>query len=428
MRFRSVVATLALVLASAEVCAQDLYKLEASDRIELWTSVDENLRRTVTIGPDGWLSLPLVGHLRAAGLTAPELERAIQIRLRKYYKEEPDLTVMLLSGTERSQSIYVTGAVATPGSYPFRSGLLVVHSLSMAGGLLRGSAPLSEEERRITVTGEIDRLNIRMSALSAQVTRISSELEGAAYIPTASLSLADVGREQTILQARLNEEAGRKNAHSETIALRRQVIASLQEQRKTLEHRIALAEDRRLAISKLVSKGFANEAQLLELEGDIAELTGQRHELETEMASAELDVAEELARFRAGLAEREARLALELRDAERERDAVRSSLADNRKILDVLASGTATALAEEQQPLTISIVRIVGGRPVEIEASELSAIEPGDLVRVGRSATKVGPQPAGCPAEPGRQSDCVVLPAPSAATQPETSDDQRSPT
>lgn len=416
MRFRSVVAALAIALASVEASAQEFYKLEAGDRIELWTSVDENLRRTVTIGPDGMVSIPLVGHVRAAGMSAPELERTIQFRLRKFYNEEPDLTVMLQPGSEQTQSIYVTGEVATPGAYPFRPGLLVAHSLSMAGGLLRGAAPLSEEEREITVSGDIDRLNIRMSALSAQVARISAELEGLASISAPDLSPSDIAREQTILEARLEDEAGRKDAHNETIALRREVIASLHERRKTLEQRIALAEDRRVAISKLVTKGFANEAQLLELEGDIAELTGQRHELETEMTSAELDVAEEMARFRAGSAEREARLALELRDAERERDAVRSSLADTRKLLSVIRSGTSSAHAEGQPPLTISIVRMKGNQPIEIEASELTTIEPGDLVRVGRGTSFDQPLPAS-PAPP----------PPSSTTQPETHDDQRSP-
>lgn len=429
MRVQSILAALTVLFSFVGAQGQEFYRLEANDQIELWTPVDQSLRRTVTIGPDGRLSLPLVGHLQAAGFTVQELESVIQSRLSKYFKETPELTVMLLPGAERAQTIYVTGEVATPGSYPFRPGLLVLHGVSMAGGFGRGPAPTSDEERQVTVRGEIARLTHRTLALSAQVARILAEVEGKPVISSDPQSAEDIKREQAILDMRRVQQASESKAHEENLALRRQITTSLREQIRTLEHRIQLADGRHSAIAKLVSKGFANEAQLLELEGDIAELRGRGHELATEVASAELDIAAEIERFRTAEAERNAVLALELREAQREQSAVRSTLDDNQKILRLLSSGSGAIAADELPPLTISIVRTVNGRPVEFEASQLTAVQPGDLVRVARAPhAPVPPSGRICPDGPNGLGGCVVSPDPAASNQRGTSHDQRSPT
>lgn len=423
MRGRSGIAALAMLLAVCGAQAQDNYRLEATDRFELWTPVDESLRRTVSIGPDGWISLPLVGHMQAAGLTASELEAAIRERLKRYYKEEPDLTVMLLSEPERPQTIYVTGDVATPGAYPFRPGLLVAHGLTMAGGLQRSAGAGSDEERLISLRGDIDRQRSRLSGVSAQVVRISAEIDNATTIAPEGLMPEDVKREQVILNARLADRAGRKQAHDKRIELRQKILSEQRDQLAALDRQIALAQRRLDAISKLTAKGFANEAQLLELQGNIAEFEGNRNELQTDISSAELDIADEISRYQTELAERRAQLMLERRDSERERDAARSTLADTRKIFETIDAGGAVVQAEEPQPLTISVVRTVNGKPVEYVASELSQIQPGDLVRVGR-----GTLPASMPRlEDCGGTGCATPAAPAESSQSEAGNDQRSP-
>lgn len=410
MRIKSLIAGFCVLASSSLAQAQELYRLEAGDQVELWTSVDASMRRTVTVGPDGWLSLPLAGHLQGAGLTLPELEQAIEERLRKYFKEEPDLTVMLLPGAERSQTIYVSGDVATPGAYPFRPGLLVAHSLSMAGGQRRGAAAASDEEREVTVRGEIGRTKARISALSAQKARIESERDDASEIKQDGAAARDIEREQAIMQVRLSDKADKLKAHQETLALRRRAITSLQGQAGALELRIKLSQERLSAVSRLVTKGFANEAQQIEGESDIAELQASRHELQTQIVNAELDVAAEIARFREVSSERLAQLTVDLRDTQRELDSARSGLSDSERILGLLVNGAPDAGDDETGPPSISIVRLVNGQAVEIDAYELTEIKAGDLVRVGR------------PAPVGQAPDTD----PAATSERGTVDDQRS--
>ncbi len=382
MRFGYSLLGLMLILWTTSVWAQENYRLEPHDQIEVWTSVEPSLRRTATIGPDGWLSLPLAGHLKAAGLTAPELEKELEKKLQGFFKEPLELTVMLQPIAERTQTIYVTGEVATPGSYPFRPGILVLHGVSLAGGLYRSTLTTADEDREIEVGGEVKRQRELVSALTARVARISAEMNGSDFVVDDTVSEEDAARERRILEARRSDHSARVKANEEAVALRRRAADSLREQVATLDRRIEISQQRFEAVSKLVKQGFANEAQQLELEGTITELRGTQHELQRDIATADLELAAELSTFTALEGERSTQLTVELRDAQAELQALRSSLSDNQRILRLYSASSAAAAEAPQRSVVYSIVRTVNGQPVQIEASEMTAIEPGDLLRV----------------------------------------------
>ena len=116
-----------------------IYRLQPGDRISVSVWQDDKLNQEVVVGPDGRISLPLVGHLRAGGQTAQQLEAAIRRRLQSNYKEKLDVTVMLLRGpndeTGRERYIYVTGEVANSGLYTVIRPTTVLQAITLAGGL-----------------------------------------------------------------------------------------------------------------------------------------------------------------------------------------------------------------------------------------------------------------------------------------------------
>lgn len=393
MRGRLVLAGLCLTALCASAHAQEHYRLATGDRVEIWTSVDEAMRRTVTIGPDGWLSLPLAGHLEGAGLTLIELETEIKGKLRPFFKDEPDLTLMLVPGTEREQTIYVNGDVANPGAYPYRPGLLVAHSLSMAGGLQRGTVSASSDERRVTINGDITRTTALISQLTAQAARIRAEESGATTIDGSTATQTDTARETAILRSRLEEHAEQARAHEERLTIRRELAETLSGQATALELQIELAEERLGSISQLVDKGFANGSRQIEIRSEIAELRARRHELEGQIVTARLNVASEAETYREILAARAGQLIIDLRDIERQLETAQTTLADSKRVLTLL--DTSAPLADGQSTQTvIKIVRSINGQPTEFEASELSDVQPGDLIRVSRPDEDVTPQPA----------------------------------
>ena len=98
--------------------------------ISVWKN--DALTRTVTVRPDGKISLPLLNDVQAVGLTPLELRDLLAKRLTGYMPA-PDVSV---SVTEvRSFKVSVLGEVGRPGRYEFKSRTTVLEALSSAGGL-----------------------------------------------------------------------------------------------------------------------------------------------------------------------------------------------------------------------------------------------------------------------------------------------------
>jgi polysaccharide export outer membrane protein len=112
--------------------ASSEYTLGAADvvRVNVWKSPD--LSQTVTIGPDGFVSLPLLGDVHAAGLTSNQLARDLSSRLSSYVVNA-QVTVSVVD--IRSRQVFVTGQVGKPGAYPLIAPITVLQLIAQAGGL-----------------------------------------------------------------------------------------------------------------------------------------------------------------------------------------------------------------------------------------------------------------------------------------------------
>jgi polysaccharide export outer membrane protein len=87
---------------------------------------------TALVRPDGMVTVPLMGDVKAAGLKPSELEQVI----RAHYTEvvaEPEVAVMVTNfGNQR---VFVFGEVADPGAYPLAGRMSVIDAVVVAGGI-----------------------------------------------------------------------------------------------------------------------------------------------------------------------------------------------------------------------------------------------------------------------------------------------------
>ena len=74
--------------------------------------------------------MPLIGRVRAQGLTTAELERAVAARLSQGYLREPSVSIEV----EDFRPIFILGGVACAGEYPFVNGMTVQQAVAAAGG------------------------------------------------------------------------------------------------------------------------------------------------------------------------------------------------------------------------------------------------------------------------------------------------------
>jgi len=99
-------------------------------RVNVWKNLE--LSQTVTVTPDGFVSLPLLGDVHVAGMTANQLAQELSSRLHSYVVN-PQVTVSIVD--IRSRQVYVLGQVGKPGGFPLIAPLNVLQLIAQAGGL-----------------------------------------------------------------------------------------------------------------------------------------------------------------------------------------------------------------------------------------------------------------------------------------------------
>ena len=108
------------------------YEIGPEDLLEISVWREKDLQREVLVRPDGWLTFPLVGNIRAAGKTPQELQAEMSARLKKYIPD-PVITVTVLKA--QGLKVFVIGRVDKPGEYVVGRYVDVLQALSLAGGL-----------------------------------------------------------------------------------------------------------------------------------------------------------------------------------------------------------------------------------------------------------------------------------------------------
>ena len=117
------------------------YILQASDVIEIHYRYSPEFDQTVTVQPDGFVSLQLAGDLKLRGLTVDEAKASILQKASERLKD-PEITVVL---REFEKPYFVVGGeVGNPGRFEMRGSITAMQAIAMAGGFKAASAKHSQ--------------------------------------------------------------------------------------------------------------------------------------------------------------------------------------------------------------------------------------------------------------------------------------------
>jgi polysaccharide export outer membrane protein len=106
------------------------YVLGPNDRIRLKVYGEADITGEYEVDSNGQVSIPLAGHITAAGLTTKQLERSIMSALAKGIVRDPRVNVEIAL----YRPYYILGEVKKGGEYPYRLGLTVMDAVASAGG------------------------------------------------------------------------------------------------------------------------------------------------------------------------------------------------------------------------------------------------------------------------------------------------------
>lgn len=109
-----------------------LYRIRIGDEIELLVWEQPNFNTTTTVSSLGTIAIPLVGEVKATGLTHDELKRELTRKLSQYIKDEINLTLSIRSTDNMLVSVF--GMVTRPDNYPVVNETSIFKILSVAGG------------------------------------------------------------------------------------------------------------------------------------------------------------------------------------------------------------------------------------------------------------------------------------------------------
>ncbi len=167
----AVLATItALALQVTAAAAQGAYQIRPGDTLRIEVIEDDALNREVLVAPDGRISFPLAGQIRAAGRTVGQVATQLTSALGPNFEARPTVYVAISSLAERPEprvvaprdpepvtvDVYVMGEVANPGKIEVQPGTTVLQVFSMVGGFSDFAATKRIQLRR--VQGENERI------------------------------------------------------------------------------------------------------------------------------------------------------------------------------------------------------------------------------------------------------------------------------
>jgi polysaccharide export outer membrane protein len=147
-----------LPLIAVQGVAQD-YRLRPGDTVQIEVLEDGNLNRTAIVLPDGQISLPMAGSVRAAGRSLAQIQSDLTARLSPNFAAPPTVFVTLselgarTAATPRTINIYIVGQATNSGLIAVAPGTTLLQAVAQAGGLSPFAAKKRVQLRRVDRSG-----------------------------------------------------------------------------------------------------------------------------------------------------------------------------------------------------------------------------------------------------------------------------------
>lgn len=124
-------------------------RISPLDLLEISVFGASDLDNDYQVDIEGQLRLPLVGRVKAMGLTASQLAEVLEERLGERYLQNPEVTVRISEAQKRY--VTVDGSVKEPGMYPVDGQLTLLQAVALSGGPTDGA-----NRRRVIVFRQIE--------------------------------------------------------------------------------------------------------------------------------------------------------------------------------------------------------------------------------------------------------------------------------
>jgi polysaccharide export outer membrane protein len=139
---------------------EERYRLQPGDVVEVQFRYSPEFNQTVTVQPDGYISLEIGGDLKVAGMTIEETRRMI---LKKAGERLQDPVATVLLKEFQRPYFVVAGEVTQPGKIEMRERVTAIQAIMLAGGMKEAanSSQVIVFRKINSDTAEVKLLNLR---------------------------------------------------------------------------------------------------------------------------------------------------------------------------------------------------------------------------------------------------------------------------
>lgn len=117
---------------TARPAMTESYVIGLSDVITVTVFKEPTLSGGLLVRPDGMISMPLLGDIKASDKTPLQLANEISLKLKKYI-QDPNVTVVL--SQINSKKVYLIGEIGKTGPIEMTPGMTLLEAIATAGGL-----------------------------------------------------------------------------------------------------------------------------------------------------------------------------------------------------------------------------------------------------------------------------------------------------
>jgi polysaccharide export outer membrane protein len=148
---------------------EERYRLQPGDVLEVQFRYSPEFNQTVTVQPDGYISLEIGGDLKVAGLTVEQTREAI-LKKASARLQDPVATIVL----KEFQKPYfvVAGEVNTPGKIEMRERVTALQAIMLAGGMKEAA-----RSSQVVVFRQINSDTAEVKLLNLKSIRRTADLE-----------------------------------------------------------------------------------------------------------------------------------------------------------------------------------------------------------------------------------------------------------
>ena len=168
------------------------YTLHPGDQLDIVVSSAPELSRTLTVGPDGRIVMPMSRPIMAAGRTFQQVQGELTAELGTQLR---DPTLAVTPRAYSPEQIYVGGQVNQPGTYTLPGRIGALEALLLAGGMSLGARTKEVAIlRRSPYGGMMMRtVNIQNGLLNIREYNDNMQLRRGDIIFVPKTALAEVG-------------------------------------------------------------------------------------------------------------------------------------------------------------------------------------------------------------------------------------------